>query len=440
MKKSFFYFSFIPILIFSACKKQNINFLPNQTQDLFFDSSVHFLKTQLTTQDFSKLNLETKKVLRYHGENIGLQIFEKNESPKKYILLKKDNGSYTGNWIDMSSLKLSKDSAYNGTVYIKSINNDTQVNLEVKNNHVSQVIKTSSILQQTQVINYVPTYKKHNSYSRENEGTIELPDIVIYWGGPDQDYTSLYWLFNQDKKFEKYYYQGGGSSETTNGGGGSTGNNGDNVTIAPEYIPPTHPITDIKTEVKCFTNNVTSTYSISVNINEPSPGTRDVFSPFSSFQAGHTFLTLEQHNTDGSSIIRNIGFYPKYSAKPGDPLDVAVFGEDSNTPFDVSLKISVSGSDFVTVIRNLQNQTMVYDLNNFNCTNSAMSALKSININLPSTKSVSALFSGNNPGDLGEDIRNMDLNNFSASNGSRKITRTVSNSNNQVAPKRNGGC
>ena len=69
-----------------------------------------------------------------------------------------------------------------------------------------------------------------------------------------------------------------------------------------------------------------------------------------------------------------------------------------------------------------------------------MDALKSININLPSTKSTSALFSGNNPGDLGEDIRNMDLNNFSANNGSRKITRTVSNSNNQTAPKRSGGC
>ena len=149
---------------------------------------------------------------------------------------------------------------------------------------------------------------------------------------------------------------------------------------------------------------------------------------------------MEQHNSDGSAIIRNIGFYPKNSSKPGDPIDAAIFGEDSNTPFDVSLKISVSGADFITVIHRLESQTLVYDLDNFNCTNSAMDALKSININLPSTKSNSALFSGNNPGDLGEDIRNMDLNNFSANNGSRKITRTVSNSNNQTAPKRSGGC
>ncbi len=83
---------------------------------------------------------------------------------------------------------------------------------------------------------------------------------------------------------------------------------------------------------------------------------------------------------------------------------------------------------------------MVYDLNNFNCTNFAMAALKSININLPSTKLNSALFGGNNPGDLGEDIRNLNLNNFSATNGNRIISRTISNSNDQTAPQRSGGC
>jgi hypothetical protein len=206
MKKSLFYVACIPFLIFSACKKQNIDYLLNQAQNPYFDSAVQYLKTQLTAQDFSKLNLENKEVLRYRGESIGIQIFEKNESPKKYIILKKDNTGYSGNWIDMSSLKLSKDSSYNGTVNIKSISEETQVILGVKNNKVIQVIKTSNTLVQTQVINY-PTYKRYNVYSREKEGTIELPDIVIYWGGKDQDYVSLYWLFNQDQKLEKCYYQ-----------------------------------------------------------------------------------------------------------------------------------------------------------------------------------------------------------------------------------------
>lgn len=437
MKKATFYFGFILILIFSSCKKQNISSNP-VSQKSFFDSTVQYLKTQLSSEDFEKLNLENKKILRYHGKKIGVQIFEKIGSSKKYLLLKKNGTSYSGNWIDMSNLKVSNDSLVHGTVNLESINKETHVDLQVKNNEVIQVIKTDEIFLNRQVINYKQPNKKQNLYSREEEEAVELPAIVIYWGGPDQDFSSLYWLFDQDWEFEDAYYEGGGGGGETNFGGG--GYIADNVASAPTFISPTYPITDIKTEVKCFSNNVSSAYSISVNINEPSPGTRDVFDPFSSFRAGHTFLTLEQHNPDGSSIIRNIGFYPKYSAKPGDPLDVGVFGEDSNTPFDVSLKISVSGADFISVIHNLENQTMVYDLDNFNCANSTMSALKSVNINLPSTKSNSALFSGNTPGDLGEDIRNMDLNNFSAANGGRKITRTVSNSNNQTAPTRTGGC
>jgi len=297
-----------------------------------------------------------------------------------------------------------------------------------------------------QVIHYKQRDKKTDSYYREEVESVLLPEIIIYSERTTEGFISLYWLFDQDWGFENYYYAGGGSgtggsSETPYGSGGAGGGNSqDNVTVAPTFTPPTIAIKDIKSEVKCFSNNASSTYSISVNVNQPSPGTRDVFVPFSGFRAGHTFLTLEQHNVDGSAIIRNNGFYPKNSAKPSDPIDAATFGEDSNTPFDISLKITVSGSDFITVIKDLENQTMIYNLDNFNCTNFAMDALKSININLPSTKSTGALFSGNNPGDLGEDTRNVDLNNFSENNGSGKILRTISNSNNQTAPPRSGGC
>ena len=441
MKNSTFYFGFIFFLIFFGCKKNNI---PNteSSPNSFFDSSVQYLKVQLSTNDLSKLNFSNRKVLRYHGKNIGVQIFENSGSPNKYLILKRDVQGFSGNWIDMSGLKMSNGLKQNGTVSLESVDKKRLVNLEVINNEVTQVIKTNTNSLQRQVINFKQPKNKLNSYSREEEEAVALPDIIIYWAGPEGDFSSLYWLFDQDSEFEDSYFQaggGGGSNESPLGGGGGRSGQ-DNVTVAPTFTPPNNPIKDIKSEVKCFSNNASSTYSISVNINEPEPGTRTVFVPFLSFQVGHTFLTLEQHNADGSAIIRNIGFYPKNSAKPGDPLDAATFGEDSNTPFDISLKIQVSGSDFNTVIHNLENQTLVYDLNNFNCTNSAMNALESININLPSTKANSALFSGNDPGDLGEDIRNMDLNNFSQENGNRKVTRTTSNSNDQTAPARSGGC
>lgn len=445
MKNSIFFLWFIIILIFFGCKKENNIPINQLSQNSFFDSSVQYLKSHLSTEDFSKLNLSNKKVLRYHGNNIGVQIFEKNETPKKYLILKKEGKEFSGNWIDMSGLKRSENSFHNGTVNLESINKETQTNLVVKNNEIIQVVKTGKNLLQRQVTYYNHSDKKNNYYSREELESAELPEIIINWTGHGAEFASLFWLFDQDFGYEGMYIPepgggGSGGSGGTSVGGSGGGSIPDNVSAAPTFIPPASPIADIKTEVKCFTNNVSSTYSISVNVNEPSPGTRDVFTAFSNFHAGHTFLTLEQHNTDGSSIIRNLGFYPKYTAIPGDPLTVGIFGDDSNTPFSVSIKIPVSGSDFIKVIQSLEGQPLVFDLNNFNCTNSAMDALKSININLPSTKSNSALFGGNNPGDLGEDIRNMNLNNFSTDNGSRKITRTVSNSNNQAAPKRTGGC
>ena len=439
MKICHFYLGFIFFLILYGCKKNNDIPASQVAQLSIFDSAVTYLKSQLSSNDFSKLNLAQTKILRYHGKNIGIQIFEKNESTKKYLVLKRVSNDFLGNWVDMTDLKSSKEATQNGTVTLENINIDKKVYFEVKNNKVVNVTETGKNVSQRNLIHSKDSSANNNLYSRMEESAVELPEIVVLWSGPE-DFTSLYWLFDQDSNFEDSYVQGGGGGTETSGGIAGNGTYQDNVIDAPTFVPPASPITDLKREIECFGNNNLSTYSISVNVNEPWPGTRGVFDPFSSFKAGHTFFTLQQQNADGSSIVRNLGFYPKYGAIPGDPLDVGIFGDDSNTPFTVSLKITVSGSDLMKVIQNLENQPLVFDLNNFNCTNSAIDALKSININLPSTKSSSALFSGNTPGELGEDIRSMNLNNFSANNGSRAVTRTVSDSDNQSTPPRSGGC
>ncbi len=207
------------------------------------------------------------------------------------------------------------------------------------------------------------------------------------------------------------------------------------------FFPPDEPIISLYQELKCFTVNNTSTYSIAVEVNQPFPDSRDVFNPNAAFMVGHTYLSLEQHNADGTSVIRNVGFYPKNGVKPGNTSAVSIFGDDSYTPFDVSLKFTVTGSELQTVITALLNQLdMKYDMNNFNCTNSPIAALSAIKIALPSTKSLGLLFDGNDPADLGEDIRLLDLNSYSVQNGGRKVVRQVSTSNNMLPPKRNGSC
>jgi hypothetical protein len=100
------------------------------------------------------------------------------------------------------------------------------------------------------------------------------------------------------------------------------------------------------------------------------------------------------------------------------------------------------GGELNTVINTLLNQQSINcELNNFNCVNSAAAALAAIKVNLPLTKSGDqTIFSGNNPGDLGQDIRNLNVNTFSQNNGNRKVIRTTSSSNEQKASSKKGIC
>ena len=428
MKHLLFIITFTITIFLFGCNKDSISKVNPNYPDLYTDSALNFLKSKFPN-DFGKLDLNTIKSLRYKNEKIGLQIFQKS-SPTKFLLLKKDISSYSGNWVDLSQLKKSKSGYYNGIIQL--------------NNLITEGI-TRIVIDSNKVINGSDVGYKHANIKDTTDQTssVLLPEIIVVIYQPSIDFLSLYWLLSQTDYYSDLYlqdyYPGGGYSDQHSADSGLVINN---VAAMPVFISPANPIVDLKKEIECFTNSLSSTYSITVNVNQPNPDTRDKINPFSDFKVGHTFFTLQQTNPDGSIIVRNIGFYPKDLVMPGSSVSQSIFGEDSKTPFDVSLKISVSASEFNTVINSLINQqSHDYDLNTFNCVNSAMDALGSIYIYLPASKSGDQLlFSGYNPGDLGQDIRNLDLNNFSQLNGNRKITRKTSNDNNQTAPAKAGTC
>ncbi len=421
-------------MVFISCQKEIL--APVTTvQKSFSDSAIQYLKAKLSDADFYNLDVNSFQVLRLKNKNIGIKIFEKGMSPDNFILLKKDAENFTGNRVSISGIK-SKE--HDGNILLEALDKTSNTKFIVENNKVVRIITNDNTGSK---ISIPKNYS--NSISQKTE-TYVLPEVVIvvYRQAVEIDFGSLFWLFNQAAAYDSYYFYldnaaGGGGG----GGGGGSNTSNDNVAAAPKTYSPDSPVSDVKNEVKCFTNNSSSSYAITVNINQPVPGSREIFEPLANFPVGHTYLTLQQNNADGSSIIRNIGFYPKNIVKPGSSTDVATFGEDSNTPFDVSLRISVSGSDFNTVVNNLVGQQrLMYDLDNFNCANSAIGALQSININLPDTKSNNVLFSGSNPADLGEDIKNLNLDKFSADNGGRKVVRTQSSDNSQKPPAKKGGC
>lgn len=432
-------------LFLISCQKEDIS--PVTYQKSFSDSAIAFLKEKLAVADFNVLDVNSFQVLQIKNQNTAIKFFETANPETKgttetFILLKRIGKTFTGQRVTIAGVSTSK--KHTGFILLETlekrfIQKYIVINNKVTNKQSSATSRANAICDVPEPTDAQPTLQKHIQQKIDN---CQLPEVVItaYVSSGSMNFYSLYWMSGQSSSYYYYYTPGYGGGSVS---GGSNGSNGQDygAVAAPEFSSPDKPISNVKDEVKCFNDNATSTYTITVNVNQPVPGKRDVFEPLEAFPVGHTYFTLQQKNPDGSSITRNIGFYPKNSVKPGSATDVGTFGEDSNTPFDVSLKISVSGADFITFVNTIiSQQRLMYDLDNFNCTNSAIYALQSINMHLPETKSNNVLFSGNNPADLGEDIKNLNLDKFSADNGGRKVVRSQSADNSQKPPAKAGGC
>lgn len=419
MKTTFY---LLLILCLAACKKDTPS-AQWEEKDPFRDAALSYLRQKMGDH-FSQLDTLSSKTLRYKNRNIGLSVNKKDT--RGFMLLHWDAGRFTGSEIHWEVIEGKE---RNGSITIRSLEEGTLEKLVVRNNKVVSV-------------NTAKAGPGNSTTTSARVPGYEMPEIVItaYVKNYYFEFISLYWMLNQNTYYrDLYYYKQHDSYGTGGGNPGYTGNAV--VEAAPAVYAPDIPVTDIKKELKCFTQNPAAVYTVSVKVNQSVPGSRDIFDPTADFTAGHAFLSLAQRNADGSVIQRNIGFYPKSSAKPGNSTDQSVFGDDTNTPYDVSLTIVISASEMQDIVNALiSQQSNQYDLNNFNCTNSVVSALDAANIHLPRTKSSGLFFNGLNPADLGEDIRSLNINALSAASGGKKIVRTLSQSNSQQAPQKAGGC
>ena len=444
MKYFFHLFSLGIVLVFTSCTKEQSQLISERTFNPQVDSLITFLKMEIPDH-ISKLDLGSIKPLQYQKQNIGYQIFTKSNS-KKFLVIKKDGSIYSGNWVDLTELNKGQLKKHSGKIHLSSLGDDVITDLIIKNNKIIQVEKWDKSLSR-KIVEY-PRGKgmsAQNGNSKMNgtnlQEVVVLPEVIIEVH--DADYWSLFWLFNEYSPFS-YFYKEEDITGFTGGGGGYSGESdqNDNVVAVPVNDGPKNPIKNIRRELKCLTINPNSTYSISINVNQPRPDSRDKVDPSNNFMAGHTFLTLEQNNPDGTKVIRNIGFYPENSVYPGNFEDESIFGEDSETPFAVSLKMTVTGQEMNTVVNSLiAQQSLSYNLENSNCVSSVISSLQKINIQLPTTSSgIENLFKGVNPGDFGQDIRNLDLDKFGKDNGNRKVERKTSKKNDLQPSGKKGSC
>jgi hypothetical protein len=175
---------------------------------------------------------------------------------------------------------------------------------------------------------------------------------------------------------------------------------------------------------KCFTNIAGSgnTYSVTVCVDQPEPGSREPWvvsgggtagssSGANPADVGHTFLIFTQKTGTGI-ITRNIGFYPGSSVNPWSPSSQGQLNNDAGHGYNVSLTVTVNNSQFFNMLNYVaqgNNAGYQYNLNSNNCTSFTLHTLSAGNVTLPSTIGSWPNGSGNDPGDLGQDIQAMSL-------------------------------
>ncbi|WP_264530361.1 hypothetical protein [Flavobacterium sp. N502540] len=201
---------------------------------------------------------------------------------------------------------------------------------------------------------------------------------------------------------------------------GDGGNSSDATTI---YINIEGKKIDPKEETKCFDKSKSAV--LTIYIQQPNENTRDKMGANS---VGHTFVGIQQ-----GGIQRVLGFYPDSPNASLISSQNSELHDNSNTLYHVSISIEVDAVKLVNIINYINSYPKTYDLNNYNCSDFAIGAAAKGGLNLPKTTgtydAVIVNFKGRNPGDLGQDIRNM-----SVPNGAT-ISATKGN-----APKKKGGC
>lgn len=173
-----------------------------------------------------------------------------------------------------------------------------------------------------------------------------------------------------------------------------------------------------KDETKCF--DTTKPAELTIYVEQSIEGSRKLTA-----NIGHTFVGIKQEG-----IVRNLGFYPDSPRATLLANQDSEIHDNSGSKFHISITVSITASQLKKAIKAINGYPSKYDLNNYNCTDFGIEVAKKSGLDLPKTVGKYGIFfKGNNPSDLGEDIREM------SDNGYIIINKTAG-----TAPARKGTC
>jgi hypothetical protein len=184
---------------------------------------------------------------------------------------------------------------------------------------------------------------------------------------------------------------------------------------------PTNPIANIADYLKCFTNvgGNGHTYTATLAVEQPVPGSRTPWglsgtgssATGNPVNVGHTWLILTETTAYGSTS-RNVGFYPGSLIVPQYPTAQGVLNDDESIAYNIALTITVTDAQFFNILNFVSQGNgsgWLYNLNTNNCTTFTLNALMAGGISIPTTRGIWTDGSGDDPGDLGQDLRSMPL-------------------------------
>ncbi|WP_298738361.1 hypothetical protein [uncultured Chitinophaga sp.] len=187
---------------------------------------------------------------------------------------------------------------------------------------------------------------------------------------------------------------------------------------------PDKPIVDPYQYKRCFNRDSRNTYKIILYVDQPKAGTRALVSDDDgntdlksvkndSKNFGHTWITFEEKRPNGAIVRRSLGFWPSTDVDLRSHAAPGILNDDGGRDYDVSLEIGLRKDAFFDLLDDCSLGNLErYNLNINNCTGWAIDKLyNNVSISLPKTIASWGLGRGEGPtpGNLGEDIRQLDL-------------------------------
>jgi hypothetical protein len=255
-------------------------------------------------------------------------------------------------------------------------------------------------------VNKARTIKKFKNGTQNKQSLFSKPK-------EEELYTCTYYgWWNDDGSFDAISLvgcTGNGTGGTIYGGGTPGGGSGSVQTVvvnpnASVLVGPRLPIRDIAYYLQCF--DFTKGATVTIYVDQPAPNSTAAWvSAGTSADVGHTFIAIQQ-----GLVRRVLGFYPAVGVNPlTSSSDVSQLAEDGGHHFDVAISIPVSSNQLLSIVNYTLNAPSTYDLNTYNCTDYGMNISALAGVNLASAYGTWPNGGGDNPGQLGENMRTMQL-------------------------------